>query len=200
MENIDAVKRLINSYKKLPGIGAKTAERLSYATLNMSSEEIEEFISSLENVLKSVHTCPSCGMKIDTPFCPICDDSSRDDSSLVVVSSSKAVFSLEKTEKYRGKYFLLKGLLSPIKGIKASDIGINELVQLVSSKNVKEVILACDSTIEGELTSQYIYKQLKDITKVTRLAYGLPFGADLEYVDGQTITRSFISRTEMKGE
>lgn len=200
MDNIESVNRLILNYKKLPGIGNKTAERLAYATLKFTKEELQCFVLDLENVIEKVHTCPRCGMYIDTPNCPICDDSNRDNSILMVLTNSKSVLSFEKTKKYFGKYFILGGSISPIKGITAKDVRIPELVDYVSKNGVKEVIVSCDSTLEGEITSQYIYKYLSPLNiKVTRLAYGLPIGADLEYIDEKTIELSLSSRQEMKG-
>ncbi len=200
MDNIESVNRLITDYKKLPGIGNKTAERLAYATLKFSKEELQAFVLDLENVIKNVHTCPKCGMYIDTSNCPICDDLNRDNSILMVLTNSKSVLSFEKTKKYFGKYFVLGGSISPIKGIGANDIRIPELIEYVKQNDVKEVIVSCDSTLEGEITSQYIYKYLTPLNiKITRLAYGLPIGADLEYIDEKTIELSLSSRQEMKG-
>lgn len=200
MENIDSINRLISDYKKLPGIGNKTAERLSYATLNFTKEELQTFVLDLQNVIDKVHKCDRCGMSIDTLSCPICDDLNRDNSILMVLTSSKSVISFEKTKKYYGKYFILGGSISPIKGITAKDVRIPELVEYVKENNIKEVIVSCDSTLEGEITSQYIFNSISPLDiKVTRLAYGLPIGADLEYIDEKTIELSLSSRQEMKG-
>ncbi len=201
MENIDSINRLISDYKRLPGIGNKTAERLSYATLNFTKEELQTFVLDLQNVIDKVHKCDRCGMNIDTLTCPICDDLNRDNSILMVLTSSKSVLSFEKTKKYYGKYFILGGSISPIKGITPKDVRIPELVEYVKENNIKEVIVSCDSTLEGEITSQYIFNSLNALNvKVTRLAYGLPIGADLEYIDEKTIELSLSSRKEMKGE
>lgn len=201
METIEAVKRLKESYRKLPGVGEKTAERMAYATLGFSEKDMQDFIASLENVVKNVHVCPNCGIYIDTPLCPICDDDSRDTDTLLVVTDAKSVISFEKTGKYHGKYFVLGGSLSPIRGIDPEKIRIPELKKRIVDNNIKEVILACNSTIEGETTSSFIRKYLEDTdAKITRLAYGLPVGADLEYVDELTIERSLDARTIYKGE
>lgn len=201
MDTINTVTELIAQYKRLPGIGAKTAERLAYATLSFSKEDLEAFISSLEDVISKVHLCPRCGMPIDTPLCPICDDNTRDLQTLLVVTDAKNVISFEKTGKYQGRYFVLGGSLSPVKGIGPEEIRIPALRQLVINEGVKEVILACSSTLDGELTSGYINKYLSDLpVKITRLAYGLPVGADIEYVDEVTIERSLKARVDMKGE
>lgn len=199
MEQIDSITKLIAIYKKLPGIGSKTAERLAYATLSFSDEEIEEFVSSLKYVNEHVHSCPKCGMKIDTDKCPICDDPTRDESTLLVLIDAKNILTFEKTNKYNGKYFVLGNTLSPLKGRGPNDIRINELKDLVSKGTIKEVILACSSTLDGELTASYIHKTLSEFpVKITRLAYGLPIGADLEYVDELTIERSLRGRLDMK--
>ncbi len=201
MDTIDSVTRLIASYKKLPGIGNKTAERLAYATLGFSKEDLEAFSASLKNVEDKVHLCPKCGMFIDTPTCPICDDTTRDNTTLLVVTDAKNVISFEKTGKYTGLYFVLGGSLSPVKGIGPNEIRLPELKKIISEGVVKEVILACSSTLDGELTAGYINKMLNGMPiKITRLAYGLPVGADIEYVDEVTIERSLKARVDMKGE
>lgn len=202
MENIKSVDELIIYYKKLPGVGNKTAERLAYASLDFSKEELTGFINALQQVKDNVHKCEKCGMYIDTPFCPICDNPSRDSSILMVLTSSKSIVSFEKSGVYLGKYFVLGGSISPIKGITPDMVRIPQLVEYVKNSSFKEVIIACDSTLEGEITSQYIYKFLHEIKdlKVTKLAYGLPMGADLEYVDSKTISYSLQGRNLMKGE
>ncbi len=200
MEQINTVTKLIACYKKLPSVGNKTAERLAYATLGFSKEDLDEFIQALNLVQTQVHKCPRCGMYIDTPFCPICDSKTRDNSKLMVLSSTKAVLAFEKTNQFNGKYFVLGGSISPIKGIKAEDIRIPELVDLVKKEHIEELIVALDSNLEGEITAHYIFKALAGCCKITKLAYGLPVGADLEYVDQQTIELSLKDRKEMKGD
>ncbi len=200
MDTMDSIKRLKACYKKLPSVGEKTAERLAYASLGFKEEQIDEFIDSFKAIRDNVHVCPKCGMYIDTPFCPICDDKSRDMTSLLIVSDMKDVISFERTKKYFGMYFILGGLLSPLKGVDAEALKLPYLKELIKERNVKEVILATSSTLEGETTALYINKYLSSFNlKITRLAYGLPVGADLEYVDGLTIERSFNARTDMKG-
>lgn len=201
MEPIKSVTDLKRSFQKLPGIGEKTAERLAYASLRFKKEELDEFINALYNVKTNVHPCPNCGMYIDTPSCPICNDPSRNDDTLLVVSDSKNIISFEKTDTYHGLYFVLGGCISPIKNISPEDIRIPQLLKNIKENNVKEIILALSSTIEGETTALYIAQLLKNSPiKVTRLAYGLPLGADLEYVDEITISRSLEGRTTLKGE
>lgn len=199
MEQIDAVSRLVSAYRKLPGIGAKTAERLAYATLEFSKDDLEEFIASLQNVIDKVRLCPKCHMAIDTEKCPICDDEKRNHKTLMVISEAKNILSFEKGN-YQGLYFVLGGNLSAVKGIGPEQLRIPELKQRVIDEKISEVILACSSTMEGELTAKYLDSVLEGTgTKVTRLAYGLPLGTDIEYVDELTIQRALALRTTMKG-
>jgi len=202
MENIKSVDLLIASYKNLPGVGNKTAERLAYATLEFSKEDIDAFIYALNSVKDNVHKCDRCGMYIDTPYCPICDNPNRSNDLLMVLTSYKSVLSFEKTNKYFGKYYILKGAISPIKGITYKDVGIDKLYEYALKNGIKEIIVACDSTLEGEITAQYIYKQFENDSniKISRLAFGLPIGADLEYVDSKTIELSLSGRKIVKGE
>lgn len=201
MEPIKTIVDLKNYYKRLPGIGEKTAERLAYATLGFSKEAIDGFIVALKDVEEKVHTCSECGIFIDTDKCPICSDSSRDGKTLLVVSDVKNVISFEKTGKYSGKYFVLGGSISMMKGITPERLRIPELKRKIIDEGIEEVILACNSNIDGETTSLYIAQILSTVdVKVTRLAFGLPFGADLEYVDEETIARSLHARTTVRGK
>lgn len=200
MEPIKTIADLKNYYKRLPGIGEKTAERLAYATLGFSKEAIDDFVVALRDVEEKVHTCPECGIFIDTEKCPICSDSKRDGKTLLVVSDVKNVISFEKTSKYLGKYFVLGGSISMMKGITPDKLRIPKLKEKIIDEGIQEVILACNSTLDGETTSLYIAQILSDVdVKVTRLAFGLPFGADLEYVDEETIVRSLHARTTVRG-
>lgn len=201
MNPIKSVTDLKKSYQRLPGVGEKTAERLAYATLKFSREELESFVSRLKEVMEKVHRCPRCGLDIDTEDCPICDDPSRDESTLLVVTDARNVISFEKTGNYHGRYFVLGGTISPLRNVSPADIHLEDLIETVSSNHVKEVILACNSTIDGETTALYIANLLKGLpVKVSRLAYGLPLGADLEYVDELTISRSLLGRVELSKE
>lgn len=201
MEQIKTVQDLKSYYKKLPGIGEKTAERLAYATLSFDKEVLIEFSNALQNVVNNITTCSHCGIFIDSDKCPICDDESRDKKTLLVVSDVKNVISFEKTNKYHGLYFVLGGSISLMKGITPEKLHIPELKKRVIDDKINEVILACNSTLEGETTSLYIAKILEETNvKVSRLAFGLPFGAELEYVDEATISRSLLDRTVVKGE
>ncbi|MCI7133248.1 MAG: recombination mediator RecR [Mollicutes bacterium] len=198
MEQIKTVQDLIECYKKLPGVGYRTAERLAYATLNLSKEEKDAFIEAFEEAETKVKKCPNCGTYYDEE-CPICSDPNRDKTTLLVVKDSKDILSIEKTNGYKGGYFTLKGTLSPLKNRNPEDIGIPELKKRVEEDKVKEIILALPTDLEGETTSLYIaslYK--KDPARhVSKLANGIPMGTNLEYLDNLTITSSLKGRIQL---
>ena len=198
MEQIKTVQDLIECYKKLPGVGYRTAERLAYATLNLSKEEKDAFIEAFEEAEAKVKKCPNCGTYYDEE-CPICSDPKRDKTTLLVVKDSKDILSIEKTNGYKGGYFTLKGTLSPLKNRNPEDIGIPELKKRVKEDKVKEIILALPTDLEGETTSLYIaslYK--KDPARhVSKLANGIPMGTNLEYLDNLTITSSLKGRIQL---
>ena len=198
MEQIKTVQDLIECYKKLPGVGYRTAERLAYATLNLSKEEKDAFIEAFEEAETKVKKCPNCGTYYDEE-CPICSDPNRDKTTLLVVKDSKDILSIEKTNGYKVVYFTLKGTLSPLKNRNPEDIGIPELKKRVEEDKVKEIILALPTDLEGETTSLYIaslYK--KDPARhVSKLANGIPMGTNLEYLDNLTITSSLKGRIQL---
>ena len=198
MEQIKTVQDLIECYKKLPGVGYRTAERLAYATLNLSKEDKDAFIEAFEEAETKVKKCPNCGTYYDEE-CPICSDPKRDKTTLLVVKDSKDILSIEKTNGYKGGYFTLKGTLSPLKKRNPEDIGIPELKKRVEEDKVKEIILALPTDLEGETTSLYIaslYKQDPE-RHVSKLANGIPMGTNLEYLDNLTITSSLKGRIQL---
>lgn len=198
MENIKTIQELIDCYKKLPGIGFKTAERLAYATLNLPSEDKEKFISVLSYCDTHIQKCPNCGSFFDD-VCPICSDDTRDKHTLLVVSDSKDIISIEKTDGFHGIYFSLNGTLSPLKNRTTDSIGIPALIDRVKQEGVKEIILALPTDVEGETTALYIaniFKKQPDIN-VSKLANGIPIGTNLEYLDNLTITSSIRGRIKM---
>ena len=199
MEAIKTIQDLIECYKKLPGIGFKTAERLAYATLHLTAEDRNRFILALTDANKKVQKCPKCGTFFDDQ-CPICSDLNRDHSVLLVVSDSKDILSIEKTNGYHGEYFSLKGTLSPLKNRTPEEIGIPQLKQRVEKEGIKEIILALPTDLEGETTAMYlanIYRDNPDVS-ITKLANGIPIGTDLEYLDNMTITSSLKGRVSLK--
>ena len=197
MEAIKTIQDLIECYKKLPGIGFKTAERLAYATLHLTAEDRNRFILALTDANEKVQKCPKCGTFFDDQ-CPICSDLNRDHSVLLVVSDSKDILSIEKTNGYHGEYFSLKGTLSPLKNRTPEEIGIPQLKQRVEKEGIKEIILALPTDLEGETTAMYlanIYRDNPDVS-ITKLANGIP--TDLEYLDNMTITSSLKGRVSLK--
>ena len=199
MEAIKTIQDLIECYKKLPGIGFKTAERLAYATLHLTAEDRNRFILALTDANEKVQKCPKCGTFFHHQ-CPICSDLNRDHSVLLVVSDSKDILSIEKTNGYHGEYFSLKGTLSPLKNRTPEEIGIPQLKQRVEKEGIKEIILALPTDLEGETTAMYlanIYRDNPDVS-ITKLANGIPIGTDLEYLDNMTITSSLKGRVSLK--
>ena len=199
MEAIKTIQDLIECYKKLPGIGFKTAERLAYATLHLTAEDRNRFILALTDANEKVQKCPKCGTFFDDQ-CPICSDLNRDHSVLLVVSDSKDILSIEKTNGYHGEYFSLKGTLSPLKNRTPEEIGIPQLKQRIKKEGIKEIILALPTDLEGETTAMYlanIYRDNPDVS-ITKLANGIPIGTDLEYLDNMTITSSLKGRVSLK--
>lgn len=198
METIKTIQDLIDSYKKLPGIGYRTAERLAYATLNLTNDDRQAFIQALDDASNKVKRCPNCGTYFDEE-CPICSDPGRNKSLLLVVSDSKDILAIEKTNGYDGEYFSLKGTLSPLKNRTPDAIGIAELKERVNKNAVKEIILALPTDLEGETTALYIanlYKNNPDV-HVSKLANGIPIGTNLEYLDNLTISSSIKGRIQL---
>lgn len=195
----DCLKNLKESFKSLPGIGEKTAERLMFSILDFDDEQIELFIDSLKNSKKFIHRCPICNGLTDLDICKICNDDLRNNKQLLVVEDPKNVFLFENVGSYSGKYFVLNGLISPLDGVNPENIGIENLLRLLESSIYEEIILAFKPSIEGETTALYISKVLSDFNvKVSKLASGVPLGADIEYVDNLTLDFAFKNRKEME--
>ena len=193
---IEPIGKLINQFTKLPGVGAKTAQRYAYKIINMSEEEAAEFAESIAKAKKEVHYCRVCGNYTDKDVCDIC--SLRDNSVICVVKEPKDVLAMEKAHEFKGVYHVLHGVLSPMEGITPNDIRIKELLSRIAAGNVKEVIMATNPDVEGEATAMYISGLLKPLgVKVTRLAHGIPVGSELEYADEVTISRAILDRKEM---
>lgn len=195
----DSIKNLIESFKYLPGIGEKTAERLAFAVLDLDIEQVELFSESLEDVKKKVHQCSSCNALTENELCFVCSDSTRDKNILCVVEDTKNVFLFEKLGMFHGYYHVLNGLISPLDGVNPEDIGIDKLLDRITNDKFKEVILAFKPSIEGETTALYIKKVLSGMdVLVTRLASGVPIGADMEYVDSLTLEIALKDRKEIE--
>ncbi len=195
MKELETINELIESLRKLPGVGTKSAERMAYQILNMREEYIDEFIQSMNDVKSRIEICPICGSYMEDGKCPFCDEENRDKDVIVVVSSFQDALAFEKLKSYYGQYHILNGYISPSKGIGIKDINIPSLIERIKNGSFKEIILATDPTLEGETTALYISKVLEDYdVKITRLAYGLPMGAQLEYADELTLTRALEGR------
>lgn len=186
---------LLNCFQKLPGIGEKTAERYVYAIDSLDIDSVKKFADSLVNFKKNIKRCSKCGHITNSDICHICSDESRDRTVICVVEDAKSVFMFEKTGKYHGLYHVLGGLISPIDDVNPEDININSLISNRINSDVKEVILSLNPSVEGEMTSLYINKLLEGKNvKVSRLSYGLPVNADIEYLDPLTIIRAIDDR------
>lgn len=198
MEYPTPIAKLIESYMRLPGIGAKTAARLAFFTLDMQEEEVTEFARSLISVKRDLHYCEVCGNITDQKKCQICEDESRDQTTILVVEEPKDVMSMEKMREYRGLYHVLHGVLSPMDGTGPEDINMTSLIQRLQETDVAEVIIATNATTEGEATAMYLSRLIKPAgIKVTRLAHGLSVGSDIEYADEMTLLRAVEGRREL---
>ena len=191
-------ENLINGLKKLPGVGSKSAERMAYQILNMDDEDISKLATSLLDSKEKLTRCKKCGCMSEGDECEICKDSARDTKTLCVVQSTKDVYALEKVKNYNGVYHVLNGVISPSLGVTPNDLNLNKLVDRIINDEIKEVILATNPNIDGETTALYIAKLLenKDV-EVTRLAYGLPVGASLDYADEYTLIKSLQGRRKL---
>jgi recombination protein RecR len=191
----DSIKSLIESFKYLPGIGEKTAERLAFSIMELEEEQVELFSTSLMDVKNKVHKCEICNSLTEDKICYICSDNTRDNSTLCVVDDYKSVFLFERLGKFNGKYHVLDGLISPLDGINPEDIGLDKLLNRIKKDKFNEIIFAFKPSIEGETTALYIKKVLDGLNiKITRLASGVPIGADIEYVDSLTLERALNDR------
>lgn len=189
---------LIECYKKLPGIGEKTAERMAISTLQLDDEIIELFSKSVKNIKTNITRCKKCNNLAEGDLCEICKMPNRDESTLCVVEDPKNVVIFEKVGTYKGLYHVLDGLISPLDGIEPSDININKLIDRIKSEDVKEVIIAVKPSIEGETTSLYISKTLENLpVKVSKIAHGIPIGVDMEYIDALTLELALEDRTNL---
>lgn len=188
-------QNLVNNLTILPGVGEKTAERYVYSLYEKDDDDVETLAKSLVDFKKNIKTCDICGCLSDENLCDVCSDKTRDKSTICIVEDSKNVFFIEKTGKYKGYYHVLNGLISPIDGKNPEDLNLSELVNNRITDEVKEIIIALNPSIEGEITSQYIQRILEKYNvKVSRLSYGLPMGTDIEYLDPVMISKAWDDR------
>ena len=193
-----ALENLTDQFARLPGIGGKTAQRLAFYVLGMPEQEALSFADAIVQAKKSVGTCPVCQNITDKEVCPICDDDSRDHSTICVVAEPKDVIAMERSHEFRGVYHVLHGVISPLNHVTQEDIRIKELLQRVGSGEVQEVIMATNPDTEGEATAMYISRLLRPLgVKVTRLAYGVPVGSQLEYAGVETLSRALVGRQQV---
>ena len=197
-QDIVPLTELIAQFERLPGIGKKTAQRLAYSILEQPPERAEKFAEALVNARKKIHFCKVCQGLTDREICSICDDDQRDRTVICVVAEPKDVMAFERTREYAGVYHVLHGVISPMDGIGPDQLRIKELMARLASGEVTEIIMATNPTVEGEATASYISRMVKPMgIKVTRLAYGIPVGGDLEYADEFTLARALEGRNEI---
>ena len=193
-----ALERLSEQFARLPGIGSKTAQRLAFQVLSMPQEQAQEFADAILDAKRSIHTCPVCQNLTDEEMCPICADETRDHSTICVVAEARDVIAMERSREYTGVYHVLHGVISPLNHVGPDDIRIRELLARLQDGSVQEVIMATNPDTEGEATAMYLSRLLRPIgVKVTRLAYGIPVGSQLEYADEVTLLRALEGRREM---
>ena len=197
-EYIESLSRLAEKFGRLEGVGKKTALRMAFSILELETEEAEDFARAILDAKEKIHLCPVCQNLTDREICPICADEERDRSVICVVTDARTVLAMEKVREYRGTYHVLHGLISPMNGITPEQLKIKELLARVATGEVGEVIVATNPTVEGEATAMYLSRLLQPFgVRVTRLAYGVPVGADLEYADEVTLYRALEGRRDV---
>ena len=193
-----ALQNLADRFARLPGIGGKTAQRLAFHVLELPLEEAQDFAEAILAAKREVHTCPECQNLTDRDVCPICDNEDRDHSTVCVVAEPKDLIAMERSREFHGVYHVLHGVISPLNHVSQDDIRIRELLSRVAQGNIREVIMATNPDTEGEATAMYISRLLRPMEiKVTRLAYGVPVGSQLEYADEVTLSRALEGRQEI---
>ena len=198
MNYTKTIQNLIECFKKMPGVGEKTAERYVLSLLEMDEEVLEKFSNYLKEIKSNIKRCKICNNLSEEDICSICQDSTRDHSTICVVEEPKNVFSFEKAGTYLGVYHVLDGLISPLEGIRPENINIPSLLKRIEEEKIKEVIIAVKACVEGETTAMYIAKKLENKNvKVSKIAYGIPLGADMGYIDSSTLEISLENRQQI---
>ncbi len=198
MQYTKPLANLIDFFQRFPGIGPRSAQRIAFHLLKMPKHEVEKFAQTIITAKETIHYCDICFNMSATNPCEICSSNSRDNSIICVVAETKDLIAIEKTNEYKGKYHVLQGLISPMDGIGAEDIRIKELLQRVADTEIKEVILALSPSVEGEATALYLTKLLKPFNiKVSRIAFGIPIGSDIEFADEITLAKAIECRREV---
>ncbi len=197
-EYIEALQHLAEQFGRLQGVGRKTAMRMAFSVLELGEDEARDFAEAILEAKAKIHECPICGNLTDKELCSVCEDETRDRSIICVVEDVKALMSIEKVREFRGVYHVLGGVISPINGITPEKINIAQLFARINQEGTKEIIVATNPTPDGEVTAMYISKYLKPLgIKVTRLAYGVPVGSELEYADEITLGRALEGRQDV---
>lgn len=197
-DHIESLSRLAEQFAKLGGVGRKSAMRMAFSVLELPLDEAETFAAAIIDAKQKIHLCPICQNLTDRDICRVCDDESRDKSVICVVSDAKTVMAMEKVREYKGVYHVLHGVLSPLNGITPDKLKIKELLARIDSDEVSEVIVATNADVEGETTAMYIARLLRPLgVKVTRLAYGISVGTDIEYADEVTLYRALQGRRDV---
>ena len=195
---IESLSKLAEQFAKLGGVGRKSAMRMAFSVLELSEEDAEAFAESILDAKRKIHLCPICQNLTDRDICRVCDDEERDHSLVCVVSDAKTVMAMEKVREYKGVYHVLHGVLSPLNGITPDKLKIKELLARIDKDEVSEVIVATNADVEGETTAMYIARLLRPLgVKVTRLAYGISVGTDIEYADEVTLYRALQGRRDV---
>lgn len=196
--NVAPLENLIDQFEKMPGIGHKTAQRLAYYVLNLSKLQADELANAITEAHSKIHYCCKCCNLTDKELCPVCSNPARDHGVICVVETPRDATAVENTHEYRGVYHVLHGAISPLNDIGPDNLTIKELLSRLASEEAYEVIMATNPTVEGDATALYISKLLKPMgVKVTRLAYGIPVGGDLEYADEYTLAKALEGRNEI---
>lgn len=196
-EYIESLQRLAEQFGRLQGVGRKNAMKMAFSVLEMSDEEAKSFAEAIVEAKERIHLCPVCQNITDRDICPICADAQRDRKTVCVVSDPRVVMSMEKVREFKGLYHVLHGVISPMNGITPDKLKIKELLSRIGEGEIEEVIVATNPTVEGEATAMYLARLLKPLgVRVTRLAYGIPMGSDLEYADEITLFRALEGRRD----
>lgn len=196
--DVAALEKLIEQFRKMPSIGRKTAQRMAFHVLDLTDEEAKEFAEAIIYAHTKIHRCALCHNLTENELCPVCDSVNRDHSTVCVVEEPRDVLAIERMREFSGVYHVLHGVISPMNGIGPENLTVKSLVERAAKGDIKEIIMATNPTIEGDTTAMYISKLIKPFgVKVTRLAYGIPVGADIEYADDVTLMRALAGRSEL---
>ena len=198
-EYIESLQKLAERFGRLQGVGKKNAMKMAFSVLDMTDDDAAEFAKAIIEAKEKIHLCPICQNLTDRDICPICADEMRDRKTVCIVSDARVVISMEKVREYKGVYHVLHGVISPMNGTTPDKLKIKELLARIDEGEIEEAIIATNPTVEGEATAMYISKLLQNFDiKVTRLAYGVPMGSDLEYADEITLYRALEGRRDLK--